>query len=710
MKRINPTIHLVCLALIGVLSVFSTVQAATGAMGFRLNPDTTTVIAGDANAWIRPLWDWNNRPLAGNTVATPDVSRQFTVTSSRDADNLIIHVVIADATQTKLPGNGALTIGDQIVIHINPNNSKSTALELTQDNNFDTDHRYIVLLNRQSVGKECQIRHDKPVDIFGDGSFFPWNKDGTYSTCPEGSWTFNNNTSNDVTIRIPLSDLGFGIAHPIADFGLAIAFINDLGVDDPISTKAQLTSSAFPIALPISNTNNPLDKKVVAGAFIDAGGVWIQPNTWGVGYIASAPLTPNNVVLEHSPDYFAKSIRLSDCNVSNWEQVPEGNQNQVNLAGWYKYYPAAPCQMGIWVKAINKTTADVEGRLLILWADAGLGQQAWKVVKHLDPNTNTMTATTPVVFAGGVNLDSITRQIWADVPVGGSSAGAATHPCLRVYILPKDLNHVVNGQTIDDSYLLGIETDSSRIGKMEGSYSNSGQPYPNNTQASQMNFTNLAALGTSCPNAQLCGFSKISASLLPKSNAIEKPKFFAQSPVLTNKGDAIADRTHVSSSEHIPPRKVNEALVRVSVTGFGIEPALPQQPYEFVDSIGALGWAAPESLVLAPNFKPIAFTVTNPPILYRDFSGQTPKDILAPSRRIILATEIKTDSGIPAKIEVLPIKETLAPGETVTAQVKVALAPVQLPSAGLALWQWLLLFLVILLLLLILFWRKPKQP
>ncbi len=681
--------RLVLPMLMGVLVFPCTAQATRqGTMAFQTVHKTVT--AGDAGSWIRPGWDWANRQF--NTQAKPDTPVTYTVETWNDGSNLKFKFTILDSTQNRLasaapnPQISDLTLGDQILIHIDPNNSGETGTGLqTGTGGISTDHKYQIIINQNApTGQpKCVINH-----YFPQGAT-RWNSNFlTTSSC-----SVNPGTSYVVEVSIPFTDIG----TISGNFGLAIAVINDLGVNLGVAPNAvaQLTGSAFPLSLPISKTNNnPVPDTDPVANTLQVNGVWAKPENWGVGYTTTnvPAAADGDLKLDHKGKdaWYSASIRLSKCTVLHWDGVAEGGANQLNLNGWYQYYPKAPtCEMGVWVNVTNKTNPGVikEGRLLILWADSGIAPDTWKVVKLTDP----------IAFSPG---ESQSVRLWTNVPAGGSYHNGTTHPCMRVYILPKDLNPSFNENDIN------AITNSTGVGKLEGAYGIGANLADTYSRVAQMNFTNLAAKDTPCPDSNMCKFTSLS---LPQFALLDNNTYLPD--VLAKVSDSRGEGVAVLPKHEVPSRGKEEPLVRVSITGFGIEQTTQQQKYVFIEPLGGLAWAEPQSVFLAGLLQPVAFGITNPAVLFRDFSTPTPTDIPSPTRKIVLATQVKADSGIPVTIEVLPFKDTLAPGETVIAKTVLAVAPA-LPTApvGIPLWQWLLLILIILLLLIILFWRKPQLP
>lgn len=626
-------------------SVHAVIAAdATGTLSLRTA--RWTVTAGDAGSWIRPGWDWAARPIMPPLVrtATPDKPVAFRVESWRDATaagGLHLKFFIPDETRAQVwSTTSTLRKGDQIIIVIDPNKTRTPNLE-NEMFPQDKDHMYAITLKDNAV---FRIRHflPDPADL-SNWNFSPEPTTAATTTPTAGSTT-SAVIDNEyvVEVHIPYSELTS--SPPLTnDIGIAFAVINDLGAPLNPSTD-QLTGSAFPLAMPITDTDSPIVEPQVQNVPPSAG-VWAKPQRWGIGYFNSVPstlTTANDIVLPHNPDWYAQAIRLSNCKIGDWDSVPAINSGSQNVPNWYKYYPAAPCQMGVWVNAKNVgTTANLEGRLLILWADTFVGTGSrWNVVR----------LTEPMAFPS--NIETITREIWENVPAGGSYLNGTTHPCLRVYVLPSALNHA----TVTEGFIRAI-TSNAQVNQMEGAYGIA--PYPGTSRAAQMNFTNLGAIGSSCPSAEQCVFEEVIALRSAKK--------------VSAGAAAFVDKSSGDSESKDPS-------VRVDISGFGIAISTQARQYVFLEPLGGFGWAAPRSRF--EDSQTVKFALGNPAVLWRDFTGAAPRDIPSPPREIVLGVRTTTLAANPPRIELPNLKgKVFAPGETILAQAEVKSRDERCPSS-----------------------------
>lgn len=612
---------------------------ATGTLS--LKTADRTVTAGDAGSWMRPGWDWSTAARASaavNSTAMPDTPVPFQVKSWRDASGIRLKFFIPDQTRDQVwATSSTLRKGDQIIIVIDPNKSRSPQLE-NGATPQTRDHLYAITLKDNAV---LQIKHHlpDPADLAN------WKNSPEVSTAAStipaaGSTTsVYVNNQYEVEVVIPFSELTN--TPPLSsDIGIAFAVINDLGAPLTASTD-QLTGSAFPLAMPITDTDSPIVEPQIVNVRPRAG-AWASPRRWGIGYLSSTPsdsMTVNSIVLPHNPDWYAQAIRLSTCNIGDWDSVPAISSSAQNVTGWYKYYQDDPCQMGVWVNAKNTSTSStpVDGRLLILWADTFVGSAfGWNVVR----------LTEPMAFPS--NLETITREIWENVPANGSYAGGTTHPCLRVYVLPSALSDPV----VTDTFIRAITT-SAQVSQMEVAYGIA--PYPGTSRAAQMNFTNLGPLHSVCPASEQCAFEEFVGLRSTRSSAA---------------GAAAAGSSTDKRVGEILDPSSKDPLVRVDIAGFGIAASAQVRNYVFLESIGGFGWVAPRSRF--KDAQRVKFALGNPPVLARDFSGTRAQDIPSPAREIVLSVRTTTSATNPPRVYLPSMRgKAFAPGETVMAQAEI---------------------------------------
>jgi|GEM_PF-4679903 len=707
-------------------------NAPAGALSFIAMPKTVT--AGKANSWMKPIWDFQ---VPSSASIKPDVAREFTVQTESTSNGIKFTFTIPDTTRsnksTKCNGTttSALCKGDTIRIFIDPNNSRENGLQLDNalNNNSPqlpqvnpsahllTDHRFDIDLGNifNPVGSTVtvpKIRHLIPKQSGG----ITWDKQigndgncnitGTSTGGAGGGGGVNCNVqyiSNNHKVIVDVSWVEIG-KSTVGDFGLAIALINDLGVNNS-ADQPQLTASSFPLTMPVNNSNNPYEWTAFSSA--SNSGVWSNPSQWGLGFVTTPSSNLASVSFDLMPaSWLAGAIRLSRCGVTKWAdsladsmnngvwKVEATNSNQASIPGWYKYYPADTCQMGVWVKTNNASPSTVRGRLLVLWGHPNAGNSAFDWSK--------VTLTAPMDFPG--SGESITREVWANV-VNQQNLfqGSGLHACMRVYLLPENPTLDQNKNVFNDNDLTALQSSNSI----------------NPAQIAQMNFTNLAGQGESCAvngsEVEKCSFPitfyKLQTPLLRSVQGADI--FLAENTANLNTVGVKATDVSVGRYEtNVPrPEGKSDPMVRVDVTAFGVEQSVSKQPYIFIEEIGGLGWTAPIFVYNSRKLKPFTFQVGNPSVGYINYATTPPTIVPAPTRKIFLATHVTGEQGATATVNILPLKDTFAPGEATDANAIVTVVP-QLPvnTTNWTWLQWLLLIMVILLFLWLNFWRKSSQP
>jgi hypothetical protein len=648
----------------------SSASFAGGALTFQLNTDTT-VNSGEPQSWMNRFSDWPaNHPLAADGSAVPSDAGAVVVTTRRTSTDLVLRFTIPDGTHRK-PDGTTLTIGDKVIVEIDPNLSRGTELEV------GADFRYEIVIKDDLISsQDRRTRDSAALNAWGVRTAMTSSGTIGFATLTAAGSAYS------LTLTIPLSSLG----NPSTDIGLAFLVLNDLGNTHDVggTSVTDLTAVTFPFGdMPASN--DPfLDPGVLPS--VSAGGPWIQPNHWGVGLFNPPSQGPAVLTLSHSPSqYFSTSIKLSVCNVGRWEDIQPADTsgNQLALAGWYKYERAAPCKMGVWVKATNSsTTSSATARLLVLWADAGLSANTWRVIE----------LTNPISFGPD---ESVSHTVWDQVPAQGSVPGGSTHPCLKVYLLPAVLNSTdPNTGILQDAATIGAINDGNKLAAFERAYG-FGNPWGN--QVAQMNFT--ALLNGTC-STPMCTQPVVGQNfdLENRMNALFGIPSASAQPV----GGRELRATPVQSDFNSDVPRVKDPWFGVVIQGFALPAAKPTVPYVFLESVGGLGWAVPYTMVAEKELA-LGFDITNPPLLYRDLQTKPMREISAPKRRILLTTSVNAPDGLPTpKITVpLTILDGLDPGQTVRASATIAQTAggSTLPAWWLCLlagnvWCWLVLFLL----------------
>jgi hypothetical protein len=499
----------------------------------------------------------------------------------------------------------------------------------------------------------------------------------------------------EVTLTIPLNSIG----NPTSDIGLAMLIVNDLGRSHVVPAtatcpapclKRDLTAVTFPFGdMPASN--DPfLDPGVINAT--TAGPPWTQPDHWGRGLFNAAAGSNTTLSFSHSPSfYFSSSLKLGICNVGTWAQITPAVDLSQNLANWYKYEADAPCQMGVWVKLSNTGTTAANARLLVLWADGGLGVSDWRVVE----------LTPPINFGPG---QSTHRVIWDKVPHGGSSPVNGSHACLKAFVLPATLGALdpVTNVAQTEAVIAAID-NGSKVAAFQRAYGLTTDTTP---RAGQMNFSNLATGNCSTPACSQPvvmlepGMGERATAWLGMRTVFAQPPPPVQPP-----GDRVinaipVDRDFDDGAK--PSERVTSFLVVLDAYAVPQTATPADRPYVFLEPVGGIAWAVPYSMVQSAPLA-LEFMVGNPPTLYEDVVRRPVTTIATPARRIMFATRVEAPAGREApRVTLRPLgKEALEPGETVKAAIDVP----QTAGGGAGGWQrWWWIILLILLVLVVIIW------
>lgn len=520
---------------------------AQGFMAFLPNGTAgTTVTVGDAASYMRAGVDWDGIQVNGG-VATPTLLQAATINTWRDGAALHFGFVIADRT-TSAAGGGTLACGDQVIIQIDPTNSKAANLS---SGNF---MRYeVVIKNLQVVGG---VTRRTPVQ---QGAAWKWS---TLPTATSATIT-NFGAANDqyqFSLTIPLNDIG----SPTTDFGLALAIINDLGHSHSAGVN-EASGTAFPVSMGLTPESEPgLTCGVNVPKTEDATGNWVKPSTWGTGYrnVATAAQT---VALSHTPAYWiSNSIKLGRCGITQWGQIAPINSasnweavQQNSLNNWYLYNPGLPCRMGIWVNAqVTPGPGVATRRFLVVWGRPGISPQDWYFAGLTDPVAVTAPATA-------------LSFIWNDPP----AVTFSSHPCLRVYVLPENLS------AAQITTLQGIDTQAE-LAAMEATYGVS----PSTLQSAQMNFANIGS-----GNCTDTGCMPLAISRNPGVG--RWPEITLASARLTDGRTAGATQTARPDNRQGDRKDTLERRIRIVAQAFGVAEPTANKPYVYVERIGGLGWS-----------------------------------------------------------------------------------------------------------------------
>jgi len=588
--------------------------AAKGALGFLTSHSTLT--AGQAGSYMDPGRDWVPPRLTatagdGHVYALPNQPQVVQIESWRTATDLHLKLSIPDQTRRQFDDAGnpigdTLGIGDKVIVQIDPDNSGhlegATALDTGPDP-LHTDYRYEITLKDELI---ASIRKRVP----STGS--TW---GLGTNAPGLATLTFNAAQYVVDVAIPLADLG----NPASDVGIAVAVIDDLGHGhlDGGANVWDVTGVAFPSTIPLAPGSDP---GLVDAA--QASGLWVNPSAWATGYFN---VLPGEVALSHSPAYWwSDSIRISRCDVGRFADVQEPvtpGMSQLTLAGWYLYNPVQPCQMKVWVRAANSTGGVVQSRLFVVWGRPGIAPQDWFPVQ----------LTGPIGFSSPEEIVSI---LWKTVP----AVSFTDHPCLRVYVLPAVLTAPWQEAQV------GAIATQAQLTQMEMHY---GIAPAGDFQNAQMNFN---AIGTgSCQTTQ-CAF-------LPPRPGGER----IAGVVASLDGPALVqDQPPVAR----PGQEQPAGLIRVRAEGIGFAASGTRAPYTYLTPLGGIGWAFPPDRIASREGLTLPLEVTNPAVLFRDFSRR--QDVPSPSRQVLVAVRAEASPGVALpQVRVTQPDHPLQPGESV---------------------------------------------
>jgi hypothetical protein len=621
-RRAGLFISKVCLLLLALPAI----ARADGAIGF-LSSTTSTTVAGQPFSWMEPGRDWDGvmtQVVAAVTHAAPSTMQNIKIVTSRSGGNLVMVFTIDDSTRVK-PGGTPLSIGDKIIIEIDPDNSGHLAgsIELNPGsiNNIATDYRFEIVINSGALDA-TKIGYRLPI-VIGGGNPNNWGARTNFSlatlTLLSGPQRY------EVTVTIPLSLIG----NPANDIGITFAVLNDLG-STASDGSFDVTGSEFPLSMGLDTLVNDL-------GLVDseqASGSWLNPARWGVGYFA---FTSQDVNFTLSPSYYwSNSIKLSKCDVSDWNAVPfsGAGTDQLTLgSNWYRYNPNAPCKMRIWFNTFKLGPGAVNRRFLILWGRPGTNPIGWIFVTLTPPVPLTLT-------------DTKSFFDWNSVP----AIDFTSHPCLRIYILPEVLD-----PAFDEDKIKLITTDM-QLGEMESAYG----LQPNvNAHSAQMNFT-ATQPGTSCPSGSPCAcLEQDRKEIVGSAGAYVR---LVPASFLADRGEYLG-----VGGEPVNQTQEDRNSIKITAEAFGV-PArgLSRKPYNYLERLGGIGWNLNRRDLGDQKQVQLEINISNPLLLQRDFTGAKPVDIKSPRRSIFLVIKVKSGQGTPAPTIVSrPPNPTLDPGDTV---------------------------------------------
>jgi hypothetical protein len=653
----------------GALAIGSQAHAAAGYMAFLPNgPTGTSVTTGNAESYMRAGRDWDGVTIVGG-IAVPTIIQQSIITTWKQGTDLHLKFVIPDATTTK-SGGAALACGDQLIVQIGQANTAATALVQGQEFRFE-----VVILNSQIPGG-IKKRLPRPN---GDPLAGRWKAAAEASTAATVTPTGTGSVGSPYTfeITIPLSEIG----NPAADFGLALAIINDLGHSHGSPAINEASGTAFPVGMGLTPESDP---GLTCGALTSpsgetASGNWINPSTWGVGYVA-LPSVPPDVTLDQGPAFvLSRAIRLGRCSITDFNTIPEvtvANWQSIQQAvanNWYKYNQTNPCKMTIWIDAKVSAPGVVSRRFLAVWGRPGISPQGWYFVGM----------TNPVAVSAPSTAVSFT---WNKPP----AVTFSSHPCLRVYVLP-DTPFTAAQQTA----ITNLQNDTSATGNSLTAFETAFAVAQGSSKSAQMNFDNIDT--GSCTDASCMPTAALSGS---------GEGLFAQwSPIST---------LHAQVDDRPGPGDERSTLIRLILHGFGVADPQGDKPYMYVEDIGGLGWSVSNQVLAQLGTMPLPMQVSNPAITERMFVNGNAVDIRSPNRRILVAPVLDVVPGTPVpRLDLSALNQfaetAMTPGQTVDTRISIIATGVG-PGGWWLRWWWLILLLLLVIAIVLYILRRSATP
>jgi hypothetical protein len=603
-------------------------------------------------------------------IATPTIVQESSITTWKQGTALHFKFSIPDITPTK-QGGAALSCGDQVIIQIGPASTAQTALAQGQE------FRYELAISGNAVVGGPQLRIPRPV---GDPQVGKWKASPEGTTGALISTTAVGNPYS-FELTIPLSEIG----NPAGDFGLAFAIINDLGHSHGATNEA--SGTAFPVGMGLTPASDP---GLTCGGIGSANGEtatgnWINPSTWGVGFVALS--TTPNVTLNQGPEvWLSRAIRIGRCSVTDFNSITEvtaanwATVQQSVSDNWYKFNALKPCKMTIWINATVSPPGTVQKRFLAVWGRPGIAPQAW-------------------FFAGVTNAVSVSSPttavsfVWdKPTPVPG---GFSDHPCLRVYVLPATFTAAQ--QTALNDLMNDTSVNGDKLQPFENAFNVS---FSLNT-AAQMNFANY-------DNASSCS----EATCMPAAAIIgsEDSLLARWSPFATLHAQ-VAQRP---GDDRPRPGDGRSTSIRLIAHGFGVADPQGTKPYTYVEDIGGLGWAVSNQLLAQAESIPLRVQVSNPAITEKTFANGTAVEVPSPNRRILVVPVVSVVPGTPMpRIDLSALNrfaETpLTPGQTFDSQISIVAVGLGW-NAWLMKWWWLILLVLLLIAIGLYLARRPATP
>lgn len=402
--------------------------------------DASTVKSGEPCLMYLPdLAPTAERQLSEVTTSLSE-NHEVTFKTKRDGSNFYIYIDVDDQSISESDD----PYGERIVVLLDRNNDRGRA---PKTDDFKIDYRY----RRSDLGSDifnwCVGTGSDPDDLLADR----WNCNSTTTEAGPNKLentgvTFartNRSTPSPgyiVEIQIPFSVIGFTLPptpDAISDMGMAFSVVNDMYF--PTGEGGWYVSGVpFPESpnLHLNNVNDVMDSNTHTS--------WDEPENWGEAFLTGAG--EMFFISRHPRPYLSSDIKVGFESAANFADAGSRPTSTTTNAKWYTYRPTDPCSVRLWaaINRIGHQIAIEERRVLFLWAEHGSNPQKWyfaHLTDSLEVNPGEIIKTTP-------------GKQWSGVP-----ADKANHPCLKAFILPKDLNH----PTVTQEYLEDIGTEGDGI-------------------------------------------------------------------------------------------------------------------------------------------------------------------------------------------------------------------------------------------------------
>ncbi len=563
--------------------------------------DASTLESGGC---LGPLADGGSYSTLSSTLP----GHAIKVYTKRLQNDLYLAFDIDDASN---PGDPNATVGETIQVLLDPQHAGGATVPTTA-------FRLDFTTTRGAQG-------DATSWYQGTGNnAAPWN--GPLAL-PAGIQVARQNRASNagygVEMKIPQAAIGH--ANNFADMGMAIAFFNALSFQYPLNSgNWAVTAAHFPdtTTLQISNA--------ITAPSPDATDLpaWKQPQNWGTAYLRGAG---DAFYFDSNPVWWlSNDIKVAFCNAANFA---DAGSPATSNPKWYKYYPATPCDLRLWIK-FHRTggQGEVGRRILALWAESGANPQKWHFIG----------LTAPVKATPGPSEAIIDPMLWDHTNI---PANQPAHPCIRAFILPPDLNR----PGFDEAYFQAIGSEGAGVNNNQKIADFMSAYGLTNAQAVQMNIELISTGSPQCPNN--CVTIGYAPGIALVSNS--RPQVFQKSSDVT-----------------------------VALEAFGVVENAKAKKFVVLEAMGGVGKVLSADYI-AKNAQDIhlRFNISN--------SADYP-------RRMFVNTAIyPPEAANTLKLTIDQPGKVLSPGETQPQDVHTGGSGIPTPPFGIPYWLWLLILLLI---------------